>query len=206
MAAPFYFYGNGRLKLWNGGIDLDSDTIKIALVTSSYTPNKDTHDFWDDIVANEASGTGYSAGGATLGSVTLALTAANSWGTAWASSTAYAVGDVVKPLVTNGNLYRCVVAGTSDSSAPTWSTTRGVNVTDNTVTWVNIGTNIVVFDAADAAWTTSTVTARYAVVYKSTGTNSTSAVIGYFDFGGNVSSTAATFTVQFSTAGICYST
>ena len=45
---------------------LAASTIKCALVTSSWTPDIDTQDFWDDIVANEASGTGYTAGGATL--------------------------------------------------------------------------------------------------------------------------------------------
>ena len=37
--------------------------IKIALVTSGYTPNQNTHDFFDDASASEVSGTGYTAGG-----------------------------------------------------------------------------------------------------------------------------------------------
>lgn len=45
-----------------GAIDFDTDTFKVMLVTSSYTPNKDTHDKRDD-VTNEVSGTGYTAGG-----------------------------------------------------------------------------------------------------------------------------------------------
>ena len=49
----------------DGSIDLDTDTIKVMLVTSSYTPNQDTHDFHDD-VTNEVSSDGYTAGGATL--------------------------------------------------------------------------------------------------------------------------------------------
>lgn len=52
-----------------------------------------------------------------------------------ANSTAYAVGQEVIPLTPNGWLYRCEVAGTSDSSAPTWPTVLGVSVTDGTVTW-----------------------------------------------------------------------
>jgi len=43
--------------------DLSSETtLKCALCTSSYTPNQDDHDFFDDIT-NEVSGTGYTAGG-----------------------------------------------------------------------------------------------------------------------------------------------
>jgi hypothetical protein len=204
MPATFTFYSSGKKKLWNGGIDLDSDTIKLALVTSSYTPDSDTHDFWDDVVANEASGTGYTADGATLASATVAATAANSWGTSRANSTAYAVGDIVKPASGNGHLYICVTAGTSAGSVPTYPTTHRGQVADGTVTWEEFGTHIVNFDAADVSWTTSTVSARYGVLYKSTGTNSTSALIGYFDFGSTVSSTAGTFSIPFHAAGIFY--
>tara|TARA_B000000565_G_scaffold249866_1_gene221726 strand:+ start:1911 stop:2252 length:342 start_codon:yes stop_codon:yes gene_type:complete len=42
------------------------------LVTSSYTPDFDTHDYKAD-VTNEVSGTGYSAGGASLTSVTFTI-------------------------------------------------------------------------------------------------------------------------------------
>ncbi len=51
-------------RLGRGAGDLQSLTVKCALVTSSYTPNKD-HDFFADIT-NEVSGTGYTAGGNTV--------------------------------------------------------------------------------------------------------------------------------------------
>jgi len=38
-------------------------TLKVALVTSTYTPDQNLHDFWDDVSANEVSGTNYTAGG-----------------------------------------------------------------------------------------------------------------------------------------------
>lgn len=60
-----FLYNTAKKKLMDGSIDLDTDTIKIALVSSSYTADKDAHDFFDD-VTNEISGTGYSAGGASL--------------------------------------------------------------------------------------------------------------------------------------------
>lgn len=53
MAA---FYNNGKKKLWDGSIDLDTDTIKIAFMAPGYTPNIDTEDFYDDISASVASG------------------------------------------------------------------------------------------------------------------------------------------------------
>ena len=49
----------------NGSIDLDTDTIKMMLVTSTYVPNIDTHTKKSDIT-NEVVGTGYTAGGVTL--------------------------------------------------------------------------------------------------------------------------------------------
>lgn len=50
-------------------IDFDGDTLKIALVTSTYTPSDSTHDLFDDVNTNEVSpiGTQYTVGGATLG-------------------------------------------------------------------------------------------------------------------------------------------
>lgn len=52
--------------------NFDADTIKIPLVTDTYTPNFNTHDQFAD-VTNEVSGTGYTTPGANLASQT--------WGT-----------------------------------------------------------------------------------------------------------------------------
>lgn len=58
------------------------------------------------------------------------------------------------------------------------------------------------FDATDPAWTTATITASGAYVYQDTGVATTSPLIAYLDFGGSVSSTAGTYTVQFNAAGV----
>jgi hypothetical protein len=67
-------YYSALLGQWNGlsnGVfDLDTDTMKVSGHTNTYSPNQDTNDFWDD-ATNEVSGTNYTAGGATLGSVTV---------------------------------------------------------------------------------------------------------------------------------------
>lgn len=67
-------YNSFKKKIMDGSIDLDTDTIKCALVTASYTVDIDAHTMLSDIT-NEVSGTGYSAGGTTLAS--LAVTADN---------------------------------------------------------------------------------------------------------------------------------
>tara|TARA_R100000995_G_scaffold84450_1_gene63165 strand:- start:67 stop:495 length:429 start_codon:yes stop_codon:yes gene_type:complete len=71
-------------------LDLDSDTIKIMLVTSSYTPDFGAHDFKAD-VSNEVSGTNYTAGGNTLSSLALTQTGGtikfDAADTSWSSAT-----------------------------------------------------------------------------------------------------------------------
>lgn len=52
-------------------VNTASDTFKCGMVTNSSTPNFDSHDHWSDLSSNEVSGTGYTAGGAALTSVTL---------------------------------------------------------------------------------------------------------------------------------------
>ena len=76
MAGTWNWYGAGLLAAVTGTVDLNTDTFKIMLTTSTYTPNKDTHDFRDD-VTNEVSGTGYTAGGATLSGVSVTYDAAS---------------------------------------------------------------------------------------------------------------------------------
>jgi len=72
MGTPVV-YNQFKLKQHNGNaIDLDTDTIKVMVVTSAYTPSQ-THDFIDDANANQVSGTGYTAGGTAVSGVTLAL-------------------------------------------------------------------------------------------------------------------------------------
>lgn len=76
MAVSAKLYGNFPKHLAGKKIDFDSDTIKMALCTSSYTPDQDTHDFFDDIT-NEvsSSGTNYSAGGNTIANCSITYTA-----------------------------------------------------------------------------------------------------------------------------------
>jgi len=62
------------------------------------------------------------------------------WPTTWAATTAYAVGNIVKPTTYASHAYKCTTAGTSASSEPTWSTTNGGTTSDGTVTWTTFDT------------------------------------------------------------------
>lgn len=80
-------------------------------------------------------------------------------------------------------------------------TTGGATLASKTNATTN---NVITLDAADTAWSSSTITARRAVIYDSTGggTDSTRPLILWVDFGADVSSTAATFTIVWNASGI----
>lgn len=69
MAHSVKWFGKGIEHVAEGRVDLDTDTLKFLLTTVTYVPDQDAHDFRDD-VTNEITGTGYSAGGVTVASVT----------------------------------------------------------------------------------------------------------------------------------------
>lgn len=72
MAILIDVYNPFRKYMGDGTILFGTDTLKIALVTSAYTPSAE-HGIWGDVSANEvATGSGYTTGGATLAGVTYA--------------------------------------------------------------------------------------------------------------------------------------
>jgi hypothetical protein len=166
-----------------------NDTIKMALFSAA--PSL-TSPLYADL-SNEITGTGYTTGGATLSSLTAVETEANSWGTAWAASTAYTAGQVIRPATGNGFLYVCVVAGTSGGSTPTFTTVVGNTTADNTVTWSCLGEAITVFSSAAVQWTSATFSAQYAVIYDAASTDG--ANIAYINFGAAQSPSSGTLTV-----------
>ncbi len=196
MAASANIYAQALKQAWQGAIALTTDTLKMALLGSGYTPNLTADNHWSDISSHEITGTGYTAGGVTLTSVTLTLTAANSWSVQWAALTAYTYGQIVRPAVGNGFLYRCVVAGTSGGSAPSFPTVVGETVVDSGVTWACLGDAALVFTSDTAQWTSATFTADYAVIYDTqSGTPSAEPLIVLNTFAAAQSPAAQTFQV-----------
>lgn len=201
MAQP---YRQMFAKAMNKEVDWDSDAFKLTLHTSSYTPNLDTHDYVDDLSAELSTAGGYTAGGFALTLAAPAYTAADSWGTARANSTAYAVGDVVRPSTGNGWLYQCIIAGTSAGSAPTWPTVLGQVVTDGGVTWATVGKGIIVFDGTDVSAGTFTAGPfRYGVISDRTaGTAATQPLIALIDYVTNQTGGGGTFSQVWAAGGI----
>ena len=54
---------------------------------------------------------------------------------AWVLSTVYALGTVVKSIDDDNLRYECTVAGTSDTTEPTWPVSVDGTVADNDITW-----------------------------------------------------------------------
>ena len=58
----------------------------------------------------------------------------------WEASTAYQYGDMVQPAIRNGHRYRCLAAGISGSSSPTFPSGQHATVTDgDDIVWVEDG-------------------------------------------------------------------
>lgn len=193
------------LQILNKEIDLNSDTLKATLHSASYTPNLDTHDYVDDLTNELTTSAGYTAGGVTVANVTMVYTAANSWGTAAATSTAYTLGTLVRPSTGNGFLYRAAVAGTSGGSAPTWPTVVGQTVTDGSVTWECVGSGVIVVDCDDPTWSGAFTAGpfRYMVISDRTpGTAATQPLICLTDFGSNQTGGGGPFSATINSQGL----
>ncbi len=88
-------YANFKKLALSSAINFNTDTIKVALVTSAFTPNATTQNYYSD-VTNEVSGAGYTTGGTTIagGTVTLSVSTAVysgsnvTWGTSTITSRA----------------------------------------------------------------------------------------------------------------------
>lgn len=141
-AGSWTVFRRAKPKLVNGAIDLDSDTLKMALCTSSESLTDDfagtsTDCRYADLTAEVANGNGYTTAGKTL----------------------------------------------------TQSLTRsGATVT---------------FDVDDQSWTSSTFSAKYAVIYSDTASNKD--LICYCDLdsgGGSLSPSSGTLAITINASGV----
>jgi hypothetical protein len=190
-------YTNFLRIAMNAEVDLD-DGMTWTLHGSGYTLNRTTDDYANDATSELGTGSGYTAGGISAGVVSRTHTAANSWAVQRAASTAYVLGDVVRPAAANGFLYRATSSGTTGAGLPTYPTVIGQTVVDGGVTWTCYGIAITVLTAANqASWPAFSATGiRYLVLAdRSTGVASTSPLVAVTDFGTDQSGTGQSWTV-----------
>lgn len=88
------------------------------------------------------------------------------------------------------------------SESGTNYTSGGAEIASPSMTY-DADTNTLTFDGTDVTWSSSTITARYAIIYDAeTGVAGTSPLLAYVDFGENKSSSNGDFTIQWHTDGI----
>jgi len=236
MTTAVFSFKNSQKYLWDGTIDLDTDTLKLALVSSAWHPipddarstayvrgdyMKDGTHYYRCQVAGTSAGSAptFPTDGSTVtdGSVVwqdvgTSLVGGKITIPTRPVSTAVVVGQMYIPATPNGHWYEVVTAGTTGAGTPTY-TTNGTNFSDGGATvkdmgiyypvfigvatvWADIsGSEIsgtgytaggntlanptltvtpenITFDADDVTWTTATITARWAVIYRSGTVNS----------------------------------
>lgn len=74
-------------------IDWVTDTIKVALAGTGYTPDQDAHDFFTDVTDELAAAGGYTAGGETLSGKSVAYTAGSNLVALLAAATTWTGAD-----------------------------------------------------------------------------------------------------------------
>ncbi|MEZ0366821.1 hypothetical protein ACAG26_24410 [Mycobacterium sp. pUA109] len=141
MSVTATLYGGFLKSLGNKQINLNSDTFMVMLLSSSYTPS-DTHQYQSDVSSYEITGTGYTAGGATIASTAtsyasdvLTFTGGNvSWGSS-SISAAYAVvydstpgAAASNPLVGYVN-FGGTISDTSGTFEVTWNASGIATIT-----------------------------------------------------------------------------
>lgn len=116
-------YNSFKKAIGDGTIDWETTVLKVALVTSVYTPDIDAHTDFTTHVTNEvADGNGYSSGGEILTTPVVTADLVNDWAEysgdniTWGTSTITARGAVVYASV-GGDLVCYVDFGTDKSSS-----------------------------------------------------------------------------------------
>lgn len=92
MAVTAKWYSNGLKAVASGSVNWATDTIKVAAVASSYTPNQDTHEFFSSITGELTTANGYTAGGQALGTKSVNLDAATNTVSLRAAATTWTPG------------------------------------------------------------------------------------------------------------------
>lgn len=134
-------YNEFLYQVLNQTLNLGSDTINVALLADTYTPDKD-HVYFSEISSN-------------------------------------------------------VVLDNANGDTPLPSTL----MTNVSLTKQDAGDNVMI-SADDVTWASVSVTARYAVIYKDTGSPETSPLILAYDFGSNQTSVNGNFSIQWSINGV----
>ena len=106
-------YERFKANLMNKEVDLDTDEIHVSLLDSNHSFTS-THNDWTDVEANEISGTGYTASGATLANTAVTQGNVTKWDAddvAWTTATFTANHAVIHDKTNAGNLIASIDFG-----------------------------------------------------------------------------------------------
>lgn len=128
MAVTAYWYVNAFETAFNKEIDFVSDDIACSLHTATYTPNQDTHDFFDDLTNQLSTANGYTAEDGTGTGFLLA-------GKSHANTNNVSKFDSTDPAWTSSG------AGFTARIAVLSDVTSNVTTTDPLLLWTDFGQN-----------------------------------------------------------------
>jgi hypothetical protein len=125
MAVTAKWYGQGALGLFSATaarrVDWVNDDVRVSLHTATYTPDQDTHDFFNDATNELTTAGGYTAGGAALAGKSVTYTAGTNIVALLASATTWATAT-----------FTC-------RYAVVWVNTAGASSTDPLLGYVDFG-------------------------------------------------------------------
>lgn len=139
MAATTTIYNSLFGYILDGTVDIMTDDIMVALVSSAYTPDAE-HDEWADASGSEITGTGYTAGGASLSGKAVSRTGAAAKFTAdstvFAGLSATFRRAILYAAVTRNGKTNPLIAHVLIDSTPADVTVAGI---DYAVAWPSTG-------------------------------------------------------------------
>ena len=215
-AGNWTLYNQAKSLLGSAGLNFGSANINMILATTSYTPNADAHATYADVSGSEvAAGGGYSSGGLTLSGNIWSLGAKSA--VIAAGGSGYAVSSTFNVTVSGGTFSTAAVVNVTTNGSGVVTTVNSITTfgaytvlpTGPVATTGGAGTGLTLtitwmayFSSSNVQWTSSTITARYAVLVLRAGGSltSTDKLIAYGDLtgGGSASDFSGTFQVTLS--------
>lgn len=209
MAVSAKVYGLALQSVLNKEINFSTDTVKALLCTSGYVPNQDTHRYRSSLTNELATTATTLSSAASAGAATISVAATIAAGnritvgagvTQDVRNVTAVTGAGPFTLTLDSPLTNAQSSGAAVQANPGY-TAGGVTLGSKTVAY-DAPSNTLTLDCADLSWSSSTLNARYLIVYVDTGTSSTSPLLCYVDFSTDQTTSLGTFTYIVPATGI----
>lgn len=208
MAVVGKAYGLFIKSLVNKEMNINTDTLKVMLCTSQYVPDQNAHQYKSSVTNELSVVTGTLSAASTAAATTLSSSVSIPVGNVIAIDSAANLETRVVTAVTGAGPFTLTVSaltlahasGVAVAANPGYTTT-GIALTGVTTAYATKTVSIAAANVTFGA--TTTMTARFAVIYDSSPTtDATRGLIAWEDFGVDVSSSAGPFGITWDTTGI----